>query len=48
MKTRLPHGKETVLRDENTTAYLGTRYEGKIVGDSPEMCRALGSHGFCF
>ena len=30
----------------NTTANVGTRYEGKIVGDSPEMCRALDSHGF--
>ena len=30
----------------NTTANIGTRYEGKIVGDSPEMCRALDSHGF--
>lgn len=30
----------------NTTANKGTRYEGKIVGDSPEMCRALDSHGF--
>ena len=31
---------------KNTTANLGTRYEGKIVGDSPEMYRALDSHGF--
>ena len=31
---------------KNITANLGTRYEGKIVGDSPEMCRALDSHGF--
>jgi hypothetical protein len=30
----------------NTTANKGTRYEHKIVGDSPEMCRALDSHGF--
>ena len=30
----------------NTIANKGTRYEGKIVGDSPEMCRALDSHGF--
>ena len=30
----------------NTGAKKGTRYEGKIVGDSPEMCRALDSHGF--
>ena len=30
----------------NTTANVSTRYEGKIVGDSPEMCRALDSHGF--
>ena len=30
----------------NITANKGTRYEGKIVGDSPEMCRALDSHGF--
>mmetsp|Transcript_9144 Transcript_9144/g.20621 ORF Transcript_9144/g.20621 Transcript_9144/m.20621 type:complete len:210 (+) Transcript_9144:182-811(+) len=30
----------------NLTANVGTRYEGKIVGDSPEMCRALDSHGF--
>jgi hypothetical protein len=30
----------------NTTANKGTRYERKIVGDSPEMCRALDSHGF--
>ena len=26
------------------TANTCTRYEGKIVGDSPEMCRALDSH----
>jgi len=25
---------------------MGTRYEGKVVGDSPEICRALDSHGF--
>ena len=25
----------------NTTANKGIRYEGKIVGDSPKMCRAL-------
>jgi hypothetical protein len=31
---------------KNITANLGTRYAGKIVGDSPEMCRALDSHGF--
>jgi hypothetical protein len=30
----------------NINANKGTRYEGKIVGDSPEMCRALDSHGF--
>eukprot|EP01034_Spumella_vulgaris_P034523 gene34523-42580_t len=24
----------------------GTRYEGKLTGDSPEMCRGLDSHGF--
>ena len=30
----------------NTTANKGARYEGKIVGDSPEMCHALDSHGF--
>jgi len=30
----------------NTTANIGTRYEGKIVVDSPEICRALDSHGF--
>eukprot|EP00732_Lithocolla_globosa_P000473 Lithocolla_globosa_v1_NODE_141_length_5757_cov_121.254121.p2 type:complete len:335 gc:universal NODE_141_length_5757_cov_121.254121:3013-2009(-) len=24
----------------------GTRYEGKLVGDSPELCRGLDSHGF--
>jgi hypothetical protein len=33
-------------RIRNTTANKGTRYDGKIVGDSPEMCRALDSHGF--
>ena len=33
---------------KNITANLGTRCEGKIVGDTPEMCRALDSHGFCF
>ena len=27
-------------------ANKGTRYKGNIVGDSPEMCRALDSHGF--
>ena len=27
----------------NITASVGTRYEGKIAGDSPEMCRALDS-----
>ena len=27
----------------NTTANKGTRYEGRIVGDSLEMCRALDS-----
>jgi hypothetical protein len=32
----------------NTTANKGTRYDGKIVGDSPEMCRALDSHGFAY
>ncbi len=26
-------------------ANKGTRYEDKIVGDSPVMCRALDSHG---
>jgi hypothetical protein len=30
----------------NIMANKGTRYEGKIVGDSPEMYRALDSHGF--
>ena len=30
----------------NTTANKGIRYEGKIVGNSPKMCRALDSHGF--
>jgi hypothetical protein len=30
----------------NTDANKGTRYEGKIVGDSAEMCRALDSHGY--
>lgn len=30
----------------NITANVGTRYANKIVGDSPEMCRALDSHGF--
>ena len=30
----------------NIDANNGTRYEGKIVGDSLEMCRALDSHGF--
>ena len=24
----------------------GNRYHGKVVGDSPEFCRALDSHGF--
>jgi len=24
----------------------GTRYECKVVGDSPELCRGLNSHGF--
>ncbi len=33
---------------KNTTANLGALYEGMIVGDSPEMFRALNSHGFCF
>jgi hypothetical protein len=30
----------------NITANVGNRYAYKIVGDSPEMCRALDSHGF--
>jgi len=30
----------------NTTATDGTLYERKILGDSPEMCRALDSHDF--
>ena len=30
----------------NTTANRDTRYERKIVGDSPKMCRTLDSHGF--
>ena len=30
----------------NTTAIKGTRHEGKIVCNSPEMCRALDSHCF--
>jgi hypothetical protein len=30
----------------NITANKGTRYEGKIVGDSPEMCRAIDYQGF--
>jgi hypothetical protein len=30
----------------NIDANKGTRYEGKIVGDSPEMHRALDSHGY--
>jgi hypothetical protein len=30
----------------NITANKGTRYEGKIVGDSPEICRSLDAHGF--
>ena len=30
----------------NITANKGTRYEGKVVGDSPEMYRALDSNGF--
>jgi hypothetical protein len=25
---------------------IGTRYRGKLVGDSPEICRGLDSHGF--
>jgi hypothetical protein len=29
----------------NITANAGTRYEFKIIGDSPEMCRGLDSHG---
>ncbi len=32
--------------DPQHHGYKGTRYERKIVGDSPEMCRALDSHGF--
>ena len=32
----------------NTVANKGTRYEHKIVGDSPEICRALDSHGFAY
>lgn len=30
----------------NITANIGTRYEAKVVGDSPEICRGLDSHGF--
>jgi hypothetical protein len=30
----------------NIDANKGTRYEGKIVGDSPDMHRALDSHGY--
>ncbi len=30
----------------NTTATNGPLYERKILGDSPEMCRALDSHDF--
>jgi hypothetical protein len=30
----------------NITANVGTRYEFKIVGDSPEICRGLDSPGF--
>jgi hypothetical protein len=30
----------------NITANVGTRYEFKILGDSPEICRGLDSHGF--
>jgi hypothetical protein len=30
----------------NITANKRAFYEGKIVGDSPEMCRALDSQGF--
>ena len=30
----------------STTANRDTRYERKIVGDSPKMCRTLDSHGF--
>jgi hypothetical protein len=30
----------------NITATVGALYEFKIVGDSPEMCRGLDSHGF--
>jgi hypothetical protein len=30
----------------NIRANKGARYEGKIVGGSPEMCRAINSHGF--
>jgi hypothetical protein len=32
----------------NITANKGTRYEGKVVGDSPEMYRALDSNGFAY
>eukprot|EP00732_Lithocolla_globosa_P000603 Lithocolla_globosa_v1_NODE_207_length_5169_cov_7.885329.p3 type:complete len:201 gc:universal NODE_207_length_5169_cov_7.885329:2147-2749(+) len=28
------------------TCNEGTRYENKLVGDSPELCRGLDSHGF--
>ena len=28
------------------TTNIGTRYHNKVVGNSPEMCRALDSHGF--
>jgi hypothetical protein len=30
----------------NIDANKGTHYKGKIVGDSPEMCRALDSHSY--
>ena len=33
-------------RGTKKSGKIDTRYEGKIVGDSPEMCRALDSHGF--
>jgi hypothetical protein len=33
-------------QSRNITANAGTRYKFKIVGNSPEMCRGLDSHGF--
>ena len=37
--------KERQLQAEGDTN-KGTRYEAKVVGDSPELCRGLDSHGF--